>query len=50
MLVKNHIYYYRCQYKYTTTNQNPTWVSIWIENGSTQGGSRCLENDVANTE
>lgn len=47
-LAKGHYYYYRATYKYSTTNQSPTWVSYY-----TQGGSASLHtinNPVAGTE
>ena len=48
-LIKDHIYYFRCKYKYTTTNQKPTWCSIYIQGGM-NGTSATINNPQPNTE
>lgn len=48
-LIKDHIYYFRCKYKYTTTNQKPTWCSIYIQGGM-NGTSATIYNPEPNTE
>ena len=30
-LILGNIYYFRCKYKFTTTNQSPTWVTIYSQ-------------------
>lgn len=48
-LCPNHYYYQRIKYKFTTTNQSPTWCNIYIQGGS-NSHSYTLNNPVANTE
>lgn len=48
-LIKDHLYYYRCVYKYTTTNQKPTWCSIYCQGGMS-GTSATVNNPQPNTE
>lgn len=48
-IVKGHIYYYRCNYKYTTTNQSPTWVQIYSQGGY-HGSTAKIDNPVAGQE
>jgi hypothetical protein len=33
-LIRDHIYYFRFNYKYSTTNQRPTWVSLYADGGA----------------
>ena len=49
-LIKDHIYYYRATYKYTTTNQSPTWVKIYSQGGYVTATNSNIANPVANTE
>jgi len=48
-LVLNHKYYLRCVYKFTTTNQSPTWCTMYFQGGG-GGGGPSRSNPVANTE
>ena len=48
-LSKNHIYYFRFNYKFSTTNQNPTWVALYADGGASRFSGE-LRNPVANTE
>lgn len=48
-LIKDHIYYFRCKYKYTTTNQRPTWCTIYIQDGM-NNTSASVSNPTAGTE
>lgn len=48
-LIKDHIYYFRTTYKFTTTNQSPTWVKIYHQGGYGQT-TASLSNPVAGTE
>ena len=49
-LSPNHIYYGGYTYKFTTTNQSPTWVYFYFQGGSnTLSGTR-ISNPVAGTE
>lgn len=48
-LIKDHIYYARCKYKFTTTNQSPTWCRIYMQGGMTAFTAN-LNNPKANTE
>lgn len=48
-LIKGHLYYFQCDYKYTTTNQRPTWVRIFSQNGSFGVKTR-IDNPEPNTE
>ena len=47
-LAKGHYYYYRATYKYSTTNQSPTWVSYYTQGGSVSLNT--INNPVAGTE
>ena len=47
-LVLDHYYYQRFTYKFTTTNQSPTWAQFYIQDGMVGGPSQ--SNPVANTE
>ena len=49
-LEKNHIYYLRATWKYTTTNQSPTWCMIYLQQGIVGIGGSKITNPVANTE
>jgi hypothetical protein len=49
-LEKGHIYYYRCTYKYTTTNQSPTWAAIYSQGGYTGVLGAKVNNPVAGQE
>jgi hypothetical protein len=44
------LYYFRCSYKYTTTNQNPTWCQIYALDGQVSVTGARIENPVAGTE
>ena len=48
-LAINRYYYQRFTYKYTTTNQSPTWVQMYIQGGM-KGGAAKTEGLTANTE
>jgi hypothetical protein len=48
-LIKDHIYYARCKYKFTTTNQSPTWCKIYMQGGMT-AFTASINNPKANTE
>ena len=48
-LGRNHLYYLRFTYKFTTTNQSPTWVSFYTQGGSHNFG-RNISNPTAGTE
>lgn len=48
-LTINDIYYCACKYKFTTTNQSPTWVKIYLQNGTLPTNAN-VNNPVANTE
>ena len=45
----HHLYYFRATYKFTTTNQSPTWCTIYIQGGS-RGSGATVSNPVAETE
>ncbi len=47
-LALNHLYYMRADYKFTTTNQSPTWASMYIQGGGYDGPR--VDNPVAGTE
>lgn len=47
-LCPNHYYYLRFTYKFTTTNQSPTWSQFYIQGGMNGGAN--IDNPVANTE
>lgn len=49
-LEKGHIYYYRCTYKYTTTNQSPTWAAIYSQSGNVGVSGARVNNPVAGQE
>ena len=49
-LSPEHYYYQRCSYKFTTTDQSPTWVMIYIQGGSATNAGTYLRNPVAGTE
>ena len=48
-LTMNHLYYQRYYYKFSTTNQSPTWVNYYLYGGM-QGGSGKSGGLTANTE
>lgn len=48
-LSANHVYYARYTYKFTTTNQSPTWVAYYVQGGSASFGTN-ISNPVAGTE
>lgn len=48
-LGRNHLYYLRFTYKFTTTNQSPTWVTFYTQGGS-HNFSRNISNPTAGTE
>lgn len=48
-LTYEHLYYQRYTYKFTTTNQSPTWVNYYLYGGM-QGGSGKNSGLIANTE
>lgn len=43
-------YYVSCVYKFTTTNQSPTWVTMYSQNGSATWSGATVYNPVAGTE
>ena len=45
----NKYYYTRFTYKFTTTNQSPTWATFYLRDGSQTGGGS-INNPVAGTE
>ena len=47
-LVYNHYYYQRFTYKFTTTNQSPTWCAMYRQGGMSGGAT--INNPVADTE
>lgn len=47
-LVYNHYYYQRFTYKFTTTNQSPTWCQMYRQDGMSGGAG--INNPVAGTE
>ena len=49
-LASGHYYYYRYTYKFTTTNQSPTWCRIYNQGGSNSIGDTAISNPVAGTE
>lgn len=49
-LIKDHIYYARCKYKFTTANQSPTWCRIYIQGGMNHFVLAGVNNPKANTE
>ncbi len=48
-LVVGHKYYWRCEYKYTTTDQSPVWAAIHTQHSSAVAGDILL-NPVSGTE
>lgn len=48
VLARDHIYYMSCHWKYTTTNQNVTWVNMYFQGGGNGGPS--ITSPVAGTE
>lgn len=48
-LLINHYYYIRATYKYTTTNQSPTWCAIYLQGGMANS-NYFVSNPVAGTE
>lgn len=48
-LIKDHVYYFRATYKFSTTNQSPTWVKIYHQGGYSSVNTT-LNNPVAGTE
>jgi hypothetical protein len=48
-LQAGHIYYLRCNYKFTTTNQSPTWVTMYLQGGAVDSTAKTY-NPVAGTE
>ena len=49
-LEKDNLYYVRYTYKFTTTNQSPTWVQYYIQNGSSTISAARINNPTAGTE
>lgn len=49
-LIKDHVYYIRAVYKFTTTNQSPTWVQIYYQGGYSSIATSKHSNPAANTE
>lgn len=47
-LIPNHLYYQRYVYKFTTTNQSPTWVNFYYNYGKSSGAG--ISNQVAGRE
>lgn len=47
-LIYSHYYYQRFTYKFTTTNQSPTWCAMYWQGGSIDGAT--IHNPVADTE
>lgn len=47
-LVYDHYYYQRFTYKFTTTNQSPTWCTMYQQGGMSGGAT--INNPVAGTE
>ena len=47
-LVYNHYYYQRFTYKFTTTNQSPTWCTMYRQGGMSGGAT--IDNPVTGTE
>lgn len=47
-LVYNHYYYQRFTYKFTTTNQSPTWCTMYRQGGMSGGAT--INNPVTGTE
>lgn len=49
-LALDHLYYQRFTYKFTTTNQSPTWCRIYLQNGNVGNTDANVSNPVAGTE
>lgn len=49
-LEPNQLYYVRYTYKFTTTNQSPTWVQYYIQGGSSTIVAARIANPTAGTE
>ena len=49
-LIKDHLYYFRITYKFTATNQSPTWVQIYHQGGYGSVSGARIANPVAGTE
>ena len=49
-LALDHLYYQRFTYKFTTTNQSPTWCRIYLQNGNVGNTDATVSNPVAGTE
>lgn len=47
---QGHLYYARFTYKFTTTNQSPTWVRFYIQDGMRDISQTNISNPTANTE
>lgn len=48
-VLKDHVYYGRFTYKFTTTNQSPTWCRMYFQGGMT-ATTASISNPVAGTE
>mgnify|MGYP003302439001 CR=1 FL=1 len=48
-VLKDHVYYGRFTYKFTTTNQSPTWCRMYFQGGMT-ATTASINNPVAGTE
>ena len=49
-LEKEALYYVKYTYKFTTTNQSPTWVQYYIQGGSSTISAARINNPTAETE
>ena len=49
-LEKNNLYYVRYTYKFSTTNQSPTWVQYYIQGGSSTISAARINNPTSGTE
>lgn len=49
-LEKEQLYYVRYTYKFSTTNQSPTWVQYYIQGGNSTIGAARINNPAAGTE
>lgn len=46
----NNLYYVRYTYKFTTTNQSPTWVNFYKQDGNATWNTTSISNPTAGTE
>ena len=49
-LEKGLLYYVRYTYKFTTTNQSPTWVQYYLQGGSSTISAARINNPITGTE